>query len=83
MPREEKPRAITKDPCPRVYQALLAALGKQVPTDTPSISYAALGNVLRKAEMPYVEKVTYIPLPYKKVNPRSQSSREDSQSSVA
>lgn len=54
-----------------------------VPADTLVISCAALGNVLRKTEMSYVEKVTSIPLPHKKVRPRSHSSREDSQSSVA
>lgn len=35
------------------------------------------GNVLRKTEMSYVDKVTYMPLPHKKVRPGSHSSRED------
>lgn len=50
---------------------------QMVTADTLGSSYDALGNVLRKTEMSYVDKVTYMPLPHKKVKPRSHSSRED------
>lgn len=50
-----------------MYKALPTAVGKQLQqTDTLGISDAALGNVLRKAEMSYIGKVTYIPLSHKK-----------------
>ena len=83
MPREEKPRGCNKGPMPTSLQGTAHCSSQAVPTGTPGISYTALGNVLRKAEMSYVEKVTYIPLPHKKVSPSSQSSRGDGQSSVA
>lgn len=57
MPRAQKPRATTKDPCPGGYEVRFAALGRQSPAVILVISYTALGYVFRKAGMSYVEKV--------------------------
>lgn len=74
--QRRKTKGHNRGPMPVSLQGTARCSWQVVTADALGLSYAALGNVLRKTEMSYVDKVTYIPLPHKKVRPRSHSSRD-------